>query len=198
MRNLAFALLTVVFLSCTSKEEKEYVFSVTQERSIKNNEFVADGSPLENADLGVFSGLKYFPVNMDFKFSGLLEPFQKPESVLLEQGDTVKRMLRYGKAVFNIRGDEVKLTIYKSMANPFAKEGDNELFVPFFDETNGLETYEGGRYIYPELQGDGTLIIDFNKASNPYCAYNHAYNCVVPPFENSVPFKINAGEKSYH
>mgnify|MGYP001945593400 CR=1 FL=1 len=183
--------------ACTSAEENAHRLEITQERSVKNNEFVADGSPLVEEDLAGFSGLKYFPVDFEFRLAAILNPYSKAESVLLQQGDTLTRMPRYGKVVFTLHGAETSLTVFKPVKNPLSTEEDY-LFVPFFDQTNTEETYEGGRYVYPEMQDDGSLIIDFNKASNPYCAYNHAFNCVVPPMENSIAVKINAGEKSYH
>ncbi|MBI1183923.1 DUF1684 domain-containing protein [bacterium] len=186
-----------LLLGCESKEVRQYREAITKERSVKNNEFVqSEGSPFTEEDLKTFSGLKYFPVNMEFRISGQLELMPHPEPVTLQQGDTTKQMIRYAKAVFDYNSKVYKLTVFKSIPNPFQKEEDY-LFIPFFDKTNGTETYEGGRYLDPEIQADGTLLLDFNKCTNPYCAYNHDYNCVVPPAENELDFEIKAGEKAY-
>jgi uncharacterized protein (DUF1684 family) len=197
-RFFILSLLVVALLSsCTPKEVKEHQTWVTTERATKNNEFLMNGSPLAEEDLKSFSGLKYYPISFEYKLEGSLIPFNNPQSVILEQGDTVKEMLRYGKVSFELMDNTLELIAFKDLADDLNEEND-ELFVPFFDKTNGVETYEGGRYIYPVNQGDGTVLIDFNLASNPYCAYNHKYNCVVPPPENTLSIEIKAGEKSYH
>ena len=75
----------------------------------------------------------------------------------------------------------------------------NYLFLPFTDATTGVETYESGRYIDLEINDikDNLVIIDFNKAYNPYCAYTTGYNCPIPPAENDLHIAITAGEKAY-
>jgi uncharacterized protein (DUF1684 family) len=75
----------------------------------------------------------------------------------------------------------------------------NYLFVPFKDMTNGKETYGGGRYLDLEttdIQND-SVILDFNKAYNPYCAYSNGYSCPIPPKENHLAVSIEAGEKTF-
>jgi uncharacterized protein (DUF1684 family) len=73
------------------------------------------------------------------------------------------------------------------------------LFVPFGDATSGFESYGGGRYIefYISDIKNNKVIIDFNKAYNPYCAYTTGYNCPIPPAENLLTVAIPAGEKNY-
>ncbi|MGB0432081.1 MAG: DUF1684 domain-containing protein [Bacteroidia bacterium] len=188
--------LTCIY-SCTPKEVAEHKIKITAERANKNNEFLMSGSPLKTEDLPVFSGLKYFPINYSYLVKAQISIAASPKTIILEQGDTVKQMLKYGKVTFSLLEKEFSLTVYKPVLDALSDQEDY-LFVPFFDATNGIETYAGGRYLYPEMQVDGSLIIDFNSASNPYCAYNHKYNCVMPPQENTIDFEIKAGEKSYH
>ena len=69
------------------------------------------------------------------------------------------------------------------------------MFLPFTDLTNGEETYEGGRYIELEIPDKNYIVIDFNKAYNPYCAYNYIYSCPIPPEENDLKIEIKAGVK---
>jgi uncharacterized protein (DUF1684 family) len=74
------------------------------------------------------------------------------------------------------------------------KEGYKDyLFLPFTDLTNGNETYGSGRYIDLRIPERETIIIDFNKAYNPYCAYNYGYACPIPPKENKLKVEIRAG-----
>ena len=189
-------LLLVFLVSCTSKEEREYTIKVTTERASKNQQFATDDAPLTEEQHLNFTGLKYYPIDMGFKVACDLVPHSRPKTVVLEQGDTLTQMIKYGQIRFNLNGNEWSLTVFKPVPDPFSKEEDY-LFVPFFDNTNGKETYEGGRYAYPEFDREGNLILDFNLASNPYCAYNHKYNCVVPPGENTISVEIKAGEKTY-
>ena len=71
------------------------------------------------------------------------------------------------------------------------------LFIPFLDATSGVETYEGGRYIDLTENTSGMYDLDFNRAYNPYCAYNPEYSCPAPPKDNTLPTPIRAGEKKY-
>jgi uncharacterized protein (DUF1684 family) len=73
------------------------------------------------------------------------------------------------------------------------------LFLPFKDETNGFETYGGGRYMDVRISTlkDGKIILNFNKAYNPYCAYGDGFNCPIPPLENHLNFSIKAGERDF-
>lgn len=106
---------------------------------------------------------------------------------------------RYAVLHFQWQGQPVTLTAYQSVAlfqNPAYQD---HLFLPFLDETNGADTYEGGRYIDLSIKDikNGTVDIDFNRAYNPYCAYSNGYRCPQPPRENSLPIAIRAGEKKY-
>ena len=70
-------------------------------------------------------------------------------------------------------------------------------FIPFVDAQAGVLTYGAGRYLDPNLLSSGKLLVDFNHAYNPYCAYNDLYSCPLPPFENRLKVAIKAGEKNY-
>ena len=80
------------------------------------------------------------------------------------------------------------------MRNPAYK---NYIFLPFTDDSNGFETYGGGRYLDIDKPEDGVrkIVLDFNIAYNPYCAYSDAYSCPIPPRENNLSVKILAGAK---
>lgn len=108
-----------------------------------------------------------------------------------------KDFIRYGKLIFTIHDTALQLTVYQSVQqNPAYK---NYLFIPFTDVTTGDETYGSGRYIDIETTDikNNTVIIDFNKAYNPYCAYTTGYNCPIPPRENYLAVAIKAGEKNF-
>jgi uncharacterized protein (DUF1684 family) len=96
---------------------------------------------------------------------------------------------RFGRVRFPVAGEEAALTIYRN---------ENGFFLPFVDALAGNETYGAGRYLEPEELPDGTLLVDFNLAYNPYCAYNENWSCPITPAENRLKVPIRAGEKVFH
>jgi uncharacterized protein (DUF1684 family) len=106
---------------------------------------------------------------------------------------------RYGILHFTLNNKALKLTVYQGKDTREMEKYKDYLFVPFTDLTSGEESYGGGRYIDLRTQDvvDGQMLLDFNTAYNPYCAYATGYNCPVPPRENDLPVKIKAGEKMF-
>ncbi|MCB0475507.1 MAG: DUF1684 domain-containing protein, partial [Flavobacteriaceae bacterium] len=98
---------------------------------------------------------------------------------------------------FELNGQSLKLHVYQNQELIKQAEYENHIFIPFTDLSSGNESYGGGRYIDLEIPRGDTLVIDFNKAYNPYCAYNHKYSCPIPPRENSLPVAIHAGVKAF-
>lgn len=153
-------------------------------------------SPLLPQDKKAFKGLKYYPFDPKYVFSGQIERFvfhisnPKYYATFLTNKGTNKRYVRYGKFHFTLNGKEHTLEIYKSILS-------DTLFIPFKDETNEKETYEGGRYIDAEILPDYKMVLDFNMAYHPSCAYNDKFVCVLPPRENMLDVEIRAGEKNY-
>ena len=112
---------------------------------------------------------------------------------------STQQFYRYGQINFVVNGVNCKLTVYQSKNLISIDAFKNYLFIPFFDATNGTETYDGGRYIdilIPDIKNNKVLI-DFNKAYNPYCCYTSGYDCPIPPKENTLTVAINAGEMKY-
>ncbi|MNH33262.1 hypothetical protein D3C86_1572800 [compost metagenome] len=102
---------------------------------------------------------------------------------------------KYGEAHFKLNGKDLVLSIYQSHSLREKAEYKDHLFLPFMDLTNGEESYGGGRFLDLTIPEDDTIVIDFNKAYNPYCAYNHKYSCPIPPKENDMNTEIKAGVK---
>ena len=151
-------------------------------------------SPLSPKEKRTFKGLKYYPFDPKYVFSGKIERYifhinnPKYYATFLTNKGINKRYIRYGKFLFNLDGREHTIEIYKSILS------DN-LFVPFKDKTNGKESYEGGRYIDGEILPAYQLVLDFNMAYFPSCAYNNKFVCALPPRENILDIEIRAGEK---
>lgn len=139
-----------------------------------------------------FQGLTYFPVNAAWVFNAHFEPYQpvhhiKITNILgMEEDDESP-----GAVVFVKDGREWRLDTV------LEEPGDKELFIMFADATSGHETYGAGRFLYIPLPVNGTAVLDFNKAFNPPCALNDFATCPLPPFQNRLKLKVDAGEKSY-
>ncbi len=102
---------------------------------------------------------------------------------------------KFGEATFTLFGKECRLSIYQNHKLRETEEYRNHLFLPFTDLTNGDESYGGGRFIDLVIPKGDTIVIDFNKAYNPYCAYNKDYSCPIPPAENDLAVFVRAGVK---
>ncbi len=153
-------------------------------------------SPLTAKERKGFRGLTYYPFDPKYVFYGPIERFifhidnPKYYATFLTNKGTNKRYLRYGKFRFNLNGKEYAVEIYKSILS-------DTLFIPFKDLSNGKETYEGGRYIDAEILPGYKMVLDFNMAYHPSCAYNEKFICALPPRENMLDIPIKAGEKNF-
>ena len=153
-------------------------------------------SPLSPKEKRNFKGLKYYPFNPKYVFFGQIKReilhISNPKyyATFLTNKGTNKRFIRYGSFHFKLDGEERAVEIYKSILS------DN-LFIPFKDKTNGKETYEGGRYMDAEILEGYKMILDFNMAYHPSCAYSDNFICVLPPRENTLDVEIHAGEKKF-
>ncbi|HUH46047.1 MAG TPA: DUF1684 domain-containing protein [Arenibacter sp.] len=103
----------------------------------------------------------------------------------------------YAKVRFTLDGKTHELEVYQNLELIQQEKYKNYLFLPFSDLTNGEETYEGGRYLDLAIPEGDTILLDFNKAYNPYCAYNAKYSCPIVPKQNSVDAQIRAGVKAF-
>lgn len=152
-------------------------------------------SPLLKTDLEQFKGLPFFPIDSTFRVTANLK--RTPNAEVFKMKTTTARRpeyMVYGIATFTLKDKEYQLNIYKSYGEQ-EPEYEDYLFLPFKDFTNGEETYGGGRFIDLRIPEGEEIIIDFNQAYNPYCAYNHAYSCPIVPSENSLNVEIEAGVK---
>jgi len=137
-----------------------------------------------------FHGLEYFPVNEQYRITARWVAESRDIPILNVLGQTEPQPSP-GYAVFQIRGHEYKLRPYIEVP------GDKQLFYVFRDQTAGKETYGAGRFFYSDFPHDGKIVIDFNKAYNPPCAFTPYATCPLPPAENKLAVRIEAGEKKY-
>ena len=145
--------------------------------------------------------ISFFPVNEKYRMTCRFERTMNSPWFRMESSGQIKKNYRvYGVIHFSINDTAVALNIYQSQDLMTTQQYRDHLFIPFTDATSGEETYVSGRYIDLEIKDivNDKVLIDFNKAYNPYCAYvSGVYNCPVPPKENHLMVAIRAGEKSY-
>jgi hypothetical protein len=103
----------------------------------------------------------------------------------------------YGTLTFKLFDSTIRLQVYQNVELIKKPGFEDYLFVPFTDNTSADESYGGGRYLDLRVPLSKSIEVDFNRAYNPYCAYNHKYSCPIPPAENHIPLKMKAGEKKY-
>jgi len=147
-------------------------------------------SPLAPDQRKAFGGLKYYLENPALRLVTAVTEYEvkQPVAMMTSTGG-VQDYLKYGQFTFEVNGEPATLQVYQD-------PDQGHFFLPFVDATAG-ETYEAGRYLEIEPQPDGQFLIDFNYAYNPYCAYNPLWSCPIPPKENRLSVRIEAGEKKF-
>ncbi len=157
-----------------------------------------DNSPLTKKDTGY---LRFFLPDEKYRLKVKFTKIDNsPAFEMATYSGKTKTFAKYGKLDFIIDAISLSLYVYKNLKLSETKEYKDYLFIPFKDLTCGEESYGGGRYIdirTQEIGADNTIILDFNKCYNPYCAYSSGYNCPIPPRENWLDLKIKAGEKLF-
>lgn len=173
-------------------------FQEEMNRSFKN----AKESPLEEKERKKFKTLPFFQIDSAYKIEA--DFVRTTDEQSFEMPTTTDRKpiyKKFGEVSFELHGKRHTLNVYQSQDLMKKEEYKNYLFLPFTDLSNGQESYYGGRYIDLEipqkeatdLQEINKITIDFNKAYNPYCAYNKKYSCPIPPKENHLDVKVLAG-----
>lgn len=155
-----------------------------------------DKTPLDKEALASFKAHEFFPVNLKYRVVAKLKP--APNSPFFKMKTTTMRLDEqriYGTLEFTIDGKKFELPVYQSSSLMKTTAYRDYLFLPFTDLTNGKDTYEGGRYIDLQIPAGDEIVIDFNKAYNPYCAYSHRFSCPIVPAANRLPVEVKAGIK---
>jgi hypothetical protein len=139
-----------------------------------------------------FHGFPVFPESDEFRVEARVLP---ADGANVEVGTTrglAKTLVRAAVLEFAVRGTPCRLSGFREAGEP----ADAALFVPYRDATSGGESYGVGRYLRVTPRADGTATVDFNRSTNPWCAYSPFYNCVLPPEENVLAVAIRAGERA--
>ena len=186
-----------IFIACQT--DKSYINSNSEYQKNQNNFFKdASKSPLKSKDLKNFKGLDFFSIDSSYIVKAKL--FRTPNTSFFGMKTTTERITKervFGILSFIIDNQPFELNVYQGESAGEEDVDANYLFLPFLDESNGLTTYGGGRYIDLYVPVGDTLIIDFNQAYNPFCAYNDKYSCPIVPRENYIPLNVTAGVKIF-
>ena len=201
MINQHRALIIIFFLVFVfgCKTDKVPVKGETAWQKKMNDQFKdASTSPLTETDLKSFKGLEFF--KQDSLFVVKAELKRTPDSQWFDMKTTTERLSKeriYGIATFELMGQVYQLNVYQGQEHLETVGMENHLFLPFLDLTNGDSTYGGGRYLDLKIPNGDILIVDFNKAYNPYCVYNEKFSCPLVPRENFMAMEVKAGMKIY-
>ncbi|GER59766.1 DUF1684 domain-containing protein [Patiriisocius marinus] len=149
-------------------------------------------------DFKDFKELDFFPINLTYRVTANFKRTASEIPFLMPTTTTrLPEYVKYGEAHFEIEGVAYKLNLYQNTALVKDPKYVDYLFLPFTDLTSGEESYGGGRFLDTKIPKGNTLVLDFNKAYNPYCAYNSNYSCPIPPKENHLELAVRAGVMAY-
>jgi uncharacterized protein (DUF1684 family) len=184
----------VIPLTGTPFEKEIMAFQHEKNVEFKNPE----NSPLLDRHRKEFEGLDFYAPDSLYRVKAVLEVTPNTKTFMMPntQGEADEERV-YGLVHFTLKGQNFTLPIYQSTELLQTEKYKDYLFLPFSDDTNGETTYGGGRYLDLIIPENNQLIIDFNKAYNPYCAYNPKFSCPIVPSQNYLNIKILAGEKAF-
>ncbi|MCB0398451.1 MAG: DUF1684 domain-containing protein [Winogradskyella sp.] len=197
MKKIILLFLLITSVGCA--QDKVTVTGETEWQKEMNAEYKdASKSPLKKKDLKNFKGLDFFKFDSTYVVTATLK--RTPDSKWFNMKTTTDRISKeriFGVITFLLNDKTYELNVYQGKDLIETEEYRDYLFLPFLDDTNGEASYAGGRYIDLRIPEGDTIEIDFNKAYNPYCAYNEKYSCPIVPRENYLPLKVEAGVKAF-
>lgn len=187
--------VSVYYTFFSDSSDSNYLSQITKERKERDQYMrTASDSPFANKP-DDFTGLSYFDPNPAYRFTAELEYVKKePVEILTSDGQS-RNYLTYARASFDLGNLRHSLLILEVLDSGPQR---GTLFLGFTDETSASETYGAGRYLdLKKVPGATNILLDFNLAYNPYCAYNEQFSCPLPPLENDLKIAIKAGERTY-
>ncbi|WP_297692684.1 DUF1684 domain-containing protein [uncultured Eudoraea sp.] len=213
-KNILVWLVCLFFCTLACEDKRKYHDAKNSDIKADNSELVneillfqkklneefqnPETSPLPDRYRKDFEGLDFFQPDTSFRVIATLErtadaiPFMMPTTTERFSEEVV-----YGIVHFALNGNKYSLEVYQNLELKDTEDYEDYLFLPFLDNTNGEETYAGGRYLDLEIPEGNSIVIDFNQAYNPYCVYNKKYSCPIVPKRNILNTKITAGVKNF-
>lgn len=186
--------IILIYSFSGGETEMEYKERIVKEREEKD-QFMRSSkdSPFKERP---YNGLKYYDPDPEYKIMADFIPAETTDIILLPTSDNKQiKYRKYGYAEFDLHNKNNRLLILE-LADGSKEEGT--LFIPFGDATSADQTYGAGRYLdIKHKPKEVVVLLDFNQAYNPYCAYNEEFSCPLPPEENLLLIPVQAGEKTY-
>ena len=200
MMNKIFSLFLFFSFMLATAQEKGTLQASKEFQDTLNKEYAnREESPLTDEDFKTFKTLDFYPITEKFIITAQFIRTEKEAVFKMKTStDRLPDYVKYGELHFEFDNKNFKLNVYQNIDLSKKAGFEDYLFLPFSDLTCGKESYLGGRYIDLRFPKSDTVIIDFNTAYNPYCAYNHKYSCPIVPLENDLPLEILAGVKKFH
>lgn len=198
MKCIILIISSLFIFSCTNtlgiKTESKISAKAFQQKIVEEYQNPKT-TPLRDEEVDNFVGISFFPINKKYDILADFEQITSPKEVKFPtSANKIKTFLEFGYAHFKLDNQNITLTLYGS---PDKSGKITYLFLPFTDETTGITSYGGGRYLDLDLSDVNIkakkVHLDFNKAYNPYCAYSSHWNCPIPPANNMIEVEINAG-----
>ncbi|MEM1044138.1 MAG: DUF1684 domain-containing protein, partial [Bacteroidota bacterium] len=167
-------------------------------RAAKDSLFRSPESPLLPAQQAGFETLDFFPYDPALAFAVTLAPALERDTLRMATSTGEPRdYIRFGTFSLPVGARRYQITAFQAIETDLDRGQPLRLFIPFMDATSGRSTYAAGRYLDLDPTADGRYVLDFNYAYNPYCVYNPAYSCPLPPPENRLALPVPAGEQSF-
>lgn len=188
----------VALAACSGGVEVVHKTVAEHRAEIDANFKDAEKSPLPKEAIASFTGVKYYAEDAAYKVKAKFKrstgelPFAFPHT-----NSKTYVYVKYGELYFSLDNQPCTLSVYQSPELSKQAGYEKYLFIPFTDLTNGTETYAGGRYLEFSIPDKEDVDLDFNFTYTPYCAYNPAFSCPIPPKENNLSVAVKAGEKLY-
>ena len=197
MRTLYVLLALLIMAPVFAQSKRKLVREIEEFHASENERFRnPKTSPLKYDKIATFEELEVYPINLKYCVKAtLVRTLNEKPFFLRTSTERLAEYVKYGEAHFEIDGKQLMLNLYR---DPKGNESDEDiLFVPFTDLTSGDGSYGGGRYLEFPIPKKKKFYLDFNKAFNPYCVYSDRYSCPIPPRENDLFVRIEAGVKDY-
>jgi len=196
-RTLVPVLVSVLFAMVAGCENSgsstDYEQAVMQERVQRDMQMREKESVLPPSRRASFRGLDYYPVDTTYRFVVPLERRAAPDTMMLaENTGRIRAQVRIGHVPVPLPSGREQLAVFRGESD----DPRGRLWIPFADPTNDDSTYSAGRYVDLQSASGDSVVVDFNRAYNPTCAYNPEFACPLPPDENRIDTPIPAGEKT--
>lgn len=189
MKLISVTIFSIIFFSASAQTAQQLQKHREQYKADLAKDIKADTSKVD-----------FYPFNKSFIITATAELLKdEPVFKMVTSSGMKKDAQKFVKVSFSFNNQSFTLYGFQLIKLKETKEYADHFFIPFKDETTGKTTYSAGRYLDFNLRDiqNGKLVIDFNKAYNPYCAFTTGYNCPIPPKENTLSVPVIAGEKKY-